>query len=99
MDYMDSLDILAKTVEQKTISSVLSQLNSLVEKGILTVKTGEGKFFKKQDDAKIHYENIVELSFDSSEYIKNLETANDKLIGENKYLRDLFNNIQNIKLG
>lgn len=87
---MNALDNLAKEVEKETISSMLGQLRSLVEQGILKVKTGEGKFFHKLDSTKIHYGNSIELSIDASDYIKKLELTNDKLIGENKHLKELI---------
>lgn len=96
MDYTNALDSLAKTVEEETIKSMLKQLNNLVNANILTIKTGDKNFFYDKDSAIIKYENCIEIQANDKEYIQKLEFQNDKLIGENKRLRELIKTMAEI---
>jgi hypothetical protein len=96
MDYTEIAESLIKTVEDSTVKTILSQLEHLINKGILKVKKNEGKFFRKSDGGKLEFGNEIELELDSSEYIKKLELQNDKLIGENKHLRQLIKTLSQI---
>jgi hypothetical protein len=96
MDYTEIAESLIKTVEDSTVKTILSQLEHLINKGILKVKKNEGKFFRKLDGGKLEFGNEIELELDSSEYIKKLELQNDKLIGENKHLRQLIKTLSQI---
>jgi predicted transcriptional regulator len=96
MDYTEIAESLVKTVEDSTIKTILTQLNNLINKGILKVKKHEGKFFRKSDSDKLEFGNEIELELDSSEYIKTLELQNDKLVGENKHLRQLIKTMSQI---
>jgi predicted transcriptional regulator len=96
MDYTEIAESLIKTVEDSTVKTIHSQLEHLINKGILKVKKNEGKFFRKSDGGKLEFGNEIELELDSSEYIKKLELQNDKLIGENKHLRQLIKTLSQI---
>lgn len=87
---------LVETIEDSTIKTMLNKLEYLIDKGILKVKKGEGKFFRKLDSDRLHFYNEIELELDSSEYIKKIELENDKLIGENKHLRQLIKTMSEI---
>jgi len=44
MDYTEIAESLIKTVEDSTVKTILSQLEHLINKGILKVKKNEGKY-------------------------------------------------------
>lgn len=91
MDYLNSLDSLAEMVEKKTIDAVCSQLKDLVDKGILKIVTGEKQFVQDINSATIQYKNSIKIELDQADYIQNLEYQINKLMGENKSLKTLIN--------
>jgi hypothetical protein len=99
MDYLSSLDSLAEVVEKKTIESVCSQIKDLIDKDIIKVVSGDKVFMYAPDSANIEYRNSIKFELKDKEYIQNLEYQNDKLIGENKYLKGLISAMTDIAQG
>jgi hypothetical protein len=95
---IESLSEVQKTIKQTVTKEILAQLNHLVSKGLLTVVTKEGKFVRDGNTDQVIYHPEVEFQVNDKEYIEKLELQNDKLIGENKYLRQLIKNMSQISL-
>lgn len=91
MDYISSLDSLAQTVEKKTIDTICIQLNELIGKDIIKLVVGDGVFVQSPNSPTIEYRNTVRFEPKEKEYIQQLEFQNNKLIGENKSLKMLIN--------
>lgn len=91
MDYISSLDSLAQIVEKKTIDTICLQLNELIGKDIIKLVVGNGVFVQSPNSATVEYRNLVHFEPKEKEYIQQLEFQNNKLVGENKSLKLLIN--------
>ena len=95
---IESLSDAQKIIKQNVTKEILTQLNHLVSKGLLTFVVKDGKFVRDGNSDKVAYHPEIEFQVNDKEYIEKLELQNDKLIGENKYLRQLINNMSQISL-
>lgn len=92
-------DKLVKIVEDQTIQNVLDGLNELLDRDILVIKKGEGKLFLDEASDKILFKNEIKLELNAQDYINRVELENDKLVGENKRLKDIIKTMTDIAKG
>ncbi len=92
-------DKLVKIVEDQTIQTVLDGLNELLDRDILVIKKGEGKLFLDEASDKILFKNEIKLELNAQDYINRVELENDKLVGENKRLKDIIKTMTDIAKG
>ena len=72
-DYTRHALELTNEVSKKTQYKILEQLNDLIERGILVLKTGPGALVRSENTNTIEYRQLIELELYNEEYVKDLE--------------------------